>query len=234
MLQSRFNDNRYDFLFKPRKRKDSASLADLLRDFVGLGERKCQVTVIDFSSVPFDVRPMISAQVGRLAFEFNYWNPRSDQFPILLVCEEAHNYIPRESGTQYDGARRSMERIAKEGRKYGVGLAVVSQRPAEVSETVLAQCGNYICFRVTNPDDQAYIKALVPDAEGGLVNILTSLGRGEVLALGEAIPIPTRLRMHLPDPQPNSHNVDYFSSWRSEGPEIDVDDIVHRWRSQTR
>lgn len=233
-LQSRFNDNRYDFLFKPKKRKDSDSLVSLLSDFVGLGEQKCQITVIDFSSVPFDVRPMISAQVGRLAFEFNYWNPRSEEFPLLLVCEEAHNYIPRETGTKYDGARRSMERIAKEGRKYGVGLAVISQRPAEVSETVLAQCGNYICFRVTNPDDQEYIKALVPDAEGDLVNILSALGRGEVLALGEAIPIPTRFCMHQPDPQPNSHNVDFYTKWRDRGPELDVRQIVERWRLQDR
>ncbi len=233
-LQSRFNDTRYDFLFKPKKRKSSDSLVDLLRDFVGLGDEKRQITVIDFSSVPFDVRPMVSAQIGRLAFEFNYWNPRSDEFPILLVCEEAHNYIPREAGTQYDGARRSMERIAKEGRKYGVGLAVVSQRPAEVSETVLAQCGNYICFRVTNPDDQEYIRGLVPDAEGDLVNILSALGRGEVLALGEAIPIPTRLRMFKPDPEPNSHNVDYYQHWREGAHDLDVGRIVDRWRRQGR
>jgi len=233
-LQSRFNDVRYDFLFKPKRRKESDSLADLLRDFVGLGEKRCQVTVIDFSSVPFDVRPLVSAQIGRLAFEFNYWNPRSQEFPILLVCEEAHNYIPREVGSQYDGARRSMERIAKEGRKYGVGLAVVSQRPAEVSETVLAQCGNYICFRVTNPDDQAYIRKLVPDAEGDLVNILSALGRGEVLALGEAIPIPTRLRMHRPDPEPNSHNVDYYTQWKNTEIDLDVEAIVNRWRRQGR
>jgi len=231
-LQSRFNDVRYDFLFKPKKRRSSDTLPQLLRDFVGLGEEKAQITVVDFSSVPFDVRPMVTAQIGRLAFEFNYWNSRSDEFPILLVCEEAHNYIPREEGTQYDGARKSMERIAKEGRKYGVGLAVVSQRPAEVSETVLAQCGNYVCFRVTNPADQEYIRALVPDAEGDLVNILSALGRGEVLALGEAIPIPTRLRMFKPDPVPNSHNVDYYKQWR-EGPEdIDVEGIVMRWRKQ--
>ena len=231
-LQSRFNDNRYDFLFKPKKRKDSKALAGLLRDFVGLGEKRCQITVIDFSSVPFDVRPMVSAQVGRLAFEFNYWNPHSNEFPILLVCEEAHSYIPREKGTQYDGARRSMERIAKEGRKYGVGLVVVSQRPAEVSETVLAQCGNYICYRVTNPSDQAYIQALVPDAEGDLVKILSALGRGEVLAMGEAIPVPTRLKMYKPDPEPNSHNVDYYHQWRNGKRDLDVEEIVDRWRRQ--
>ena len=165
-MQARFNDARYDFLFKPKRRNSSDTLADLLRDFIGLRKPNRQITVIDFSSVPFDVRPTVSAQIGRLSFEFNYWNPRSREFPILLVCEEAHSYIPRASDTQYDGTRRSMERIAKEGRKYGVGLAVVSQRPYELSETVLAQCGNFICLRITNPDDQEYIRRLVPDAEG--------------------------------------------------------------------
>jgi len=233
-MQARFNDARYDFLFKPKRRTSSATLSDLLREFIGLTEQKRQITVIDFSSVPFDVRPTVSAQVGRLAFEFNYWNPHSRQFPILLVCEEAHAYIPRGSGGQYDGTRRSMERIAKEGRKYGVGLAVVSQRPHELSETVLAQCGNFICLRVTNPDDQQYIRDLVPDAEAGLVNILSTLGRGEAMALGEAIPLPTRFQFHKPSPQPNSNDVDFYNQWRSGMADIDVDAIVDRWRRQGR
>ncbi|MCW8891630.1 MAG: DUF87 domain-containing protein [Sedimenticola sp.] len=233
-LQSRFNDVRYDFLFKPKRRKTSDSLGDLLREFVGLVEPRRQITVIDFSSVPFDVRPTVSAQIGRLAFEFNYWNPQSREFPILLVCEEAHNYIPREAGTQFEGTRRSMERIAKEGRKYGVGLAVVSQRPHELSETVLAQCSSFICLRVTNPDDQQYIRDLVPDAESNLVSILAALGRGEAMALGEAVPLPTRFQFHRPNPEPNSNDIDFFNMWR-DGPEsIDVDAIVRRWRRQGR
>lgn len=233
-LQSRFNDVRYDFLFKPKRRKSSDTLGDLLREFVGLVEPQAQITVIDFSSVPFDVRPTVSAQIGRLAFEFNYWNPQSREFPLLLVCEEAHNYIPREAGTQFEGTRRSMERIAKEGRKYGVGLAVVSQRPHELSETVLAQCGSFICMRVTNPDDQEYIRELVPDAEANLVNILAALGRGEAMALGEAVPLPTRFQFHTPDPAPNSNDVDFFNMWRDGPGTVDVDEIVRRWRRQGR
>ncbi len=233
-MQSRFNDVRYDFLFKPKRRRSSDTLADLLRDFIGLTEPQRQISVIDFSSIPFDVRPTVSAQIGRLAFEFNYWNPQSRQFPILLVCEEAHAYIPRSSGTQYEGTRKSMERIAKEGRKYGVGLAVVSQRPHELSETVLAQCGNFICLRVTNPDDQKYIRELVPDAEAGLVNILSALGRGEAMVLGEAVPIPTRFQLDRPFPEPNSNDIDYYSEWRSGVQDIDVNAIVDCWRRQGR
>lgn len=233
-LQSRFNDLRYDFLFKPKRRNSSDTLEQLLREFVGLVKPQRQITVVDFSSVPFDVRPTVTAQIGRLAFEFNYWNPQSREFPLLLVCEEAHTYIPRRTDTQYEGARRSLERIAKEGRKYGVGLAVVSQRPHELSETVLAQCSSFICLRVTNPDDQSYIRDLVPDAESDLVNILAALGRGEAMALGESVPLPTRFQFHKPDPQPNSNDVDFYTQWR-EGPEdVDVKAVVHRWWRQGR
>jgi hypothetical protein len=127
-----------------------------------------------------------------------------------------------------------MERIAKEGRKYGVGLAVVSQRPHELSETVLAQCGSFICLRVTNPDDQQYIRDLVPDAEANLVNILAALGRGEAMALGEAVPLPTRFQFHPPNPAPNSNDIDFFNMWRDGPGTVDVEAIVRRWRRQGR
>ena len=233
-LQSRLNDKRYNFLFQPKRRNSSDSLPQLLREFIGLAEPKRQISVIDFSSVPFDVRPTVSAQIGRLAFEMNYWNPKCNEFPILLVCEEAHTYIPRAGGTQYEGTRRSMERIAKEGRKYGVGLVVVSQRPHELSETVLAQCGSFLCFRLTNPDDQQYIKDLVPDAEGDLTNILSTLSRGEVLALGESVPVATRFQMQKPDPTPNSDDVDFYAKWQEGLDDLDVESIVRKWRRQER
>ena len=233
-LDSRLNDIRYDFLLKPASRNSSASLSELLRDFVGLGTKKAAVTVIDLSSVPFDVRPTVAAQIGRLAFEFNYWNPQYRDFPILLMCEEAHAYIPRSAESQFAGSRKSMERIAKEGRKYGVGLAVISQRPHEVSETVLAQCGTFICLRITNPDDQGYIRRLVPESEGDLVSVLAGLGRGEGLILGEAVPLPTRVQFDKPSPTPNSDDIDFYAKWRNGLDDLDVDRIVKRWRSQER
>lgn len=233
-LQSRLNDSRYDFLLKPEKRTDSTSLSGLLRDFVGLGTPKAQITVIDLSSVPFDIRPSITAQVGRLAFEFNLWNPENRKFPILLVCEEAHSYIPRESSGQFEGTRKTMERIAKEGRKYGVGLAVISQRPHELSETVLAQCGTFICLRITNPTDQEYVKKLVPEGEGDVLKMLPGLGRGEALALGEGSPLPVRFQVFKPNPIPHSNDVDYHESWKKGLNDLDVDEIVNRWWRQSR
>ncbi|CAG7857029.1 hypothetical protein MCAMS1_01730 [biofilm metagenome] len=233
-MQSRFNDVRYDFLLKPKHRNNSASMAELLRQFIGLGEKKANITVIDLSSVPTDVRPAVSAQVGRLAYEFNYWNPRRRDFPITLICEEAHAYIPREKGGQFEGTKKMMERIAKEGRKYGVSIGVVSQRPTELSETMLAQCSSFICLRTTNPEDQAYIKGLVPEAEGDLTDILTSLGRGEALVLGEAAPLPTRVQIYRPNPEPKSNDVDYFGSWQAGPDDLNVEEIVDLWRNQTR
>ncbi len=233
-MQSRFNDNRYNFLLQPKKHNNSASLADLLREFVGLGAIKANVTVVDLSSVPTDVRPAVSAQVGRLIYEFNYWNPKRREFPITLICEEAHAYIPREKGGQFEGTKKVMERIAKEGRKYGVSIGVVSQRPTELSETMLSQCSSFICLRTSNPDDQAYIKKLLPEAQGDLADILSSLSRGEALVLGDATPVPTRVQIYRPNPTPKSNDVDYYAHWKEGLDDLDVQEIVDLWRSQTR
>ncbi|TQV78289.1 ATP-binding protein [Exilibacterium tricleocarpae] len=135
---------------------------------------------------------------------------------------------------EFSGARKSMERIAKEGRKYGVGLGVVSQRPHELSETVLAQCGSFICLRITNPTDQNYVKNLVPEGERDLVDILSGLGRGECMALGEAVPLPTRVQFYKADPVPNSDDIDFYQKW-IEGPDdLNVADTVDKWRKQER
>ncbi|MDH3979201.1 MAG: ATP-binding protein [Gammaproteobacteria bacterium] len=233
-LQSRMNDVRYDFLLNPKHRTSSDTLPGLLRDFVGLGEPRAQITIIDMSSVPFDVRPVVTAQVGRVAFEFNYWNPMFKEFPLLLVCEEAHAYIPRDGNSQFEGTRQSMQRIAKEGRKYGVGLAVVTQRPHDLSETVLAQCNTFVCLRLTNPDDQDYVRDLVPEAERDFIDILSSLGQGEAMIMGLAVPLPTRVQLFKPDPPPNSSSVDFYQHWSSGLEDLDVDDIVNRWRRQDR
>ena len=113
-------------------------------------------------------------------------------------------------------------------------LAVVSQRPHEVSETVLSQCGTFLCLRITNPSDQSYIRGLVPESEQDLVDILSGLGRGEVMALGEAVPMPSRFRFYRPDPVPNSDDIDFYEHWINGPDDIDVDEIVNRWRRQER
>jgi DNA helicase HerA-like ATPase len=233
-LNSLFGDTRYDFLMKPKTRTSTASLAGLMRDIVGLGEKKAGITVLDLSAVPFDVAPMVTAQIGRLAFEFNFWNPQCRDFPIFLICEEAHEYIPRLEAPRFREARRAMERISKNGRKYGVGICVVSQRPADVSETILAQCSSYICLRISNPSDQEYVRSMVPEAAKGTFAALTSLGKGEAVALGEAVPMPVRFQIDRPDPPPNSTDVDYAGKWNDGGVDIDVEGVVRNWHQQLR
>ncbi len=233
-LESLFNDARYDFIFKPEKRTSTDTLVDLMADFVGLGDPKASITVLDLSAVPFDVAPMVTAQIGRLAYEFNFWNPKCREFPIFLVCEEAHEYIPRGDNPRYKEARRSLERISKNGRKYGVGLCIISQRPHELSETVLAQCGTFICLRISNPDDQDYVRALVPDSAQGTFAALTSLARGEVIIMGDAVPMPVRLRVNMPSPPPNSQDINYAEKWKEGVEDISVNDLVTRWHTQTR
>jgi DNA helicase HerA-like ATPase len=233
-FNSLLNDTRYDFLLKPRTRTSTESLTELMKDLVGLGSPNAAITVLDLSAVPFDVVPMVTAQIGRLAYEFNFWNPLCREFPIFLICEEAHEYIPREDIPRYREARRSMERISKNGRKYGVGICVVSQRPHDVSETVLAQCSSFICLRISNPDDQEYVRSMVPDAARGTFAALTSLSKGEAVALGEAVPMPVRFRVDMPDPPPNSTDIDYSGKWRDGGKEISVERLVHNWHRQLR
>ncbi|MDX1459578.1 MAG: helicase HerA-like domain-containing protein [Xanthomonadales bacterium] len=233
-IESLVNDERYAFMFNPKKRTSTETMTGLMKDFVGLGDQKAAITVLDLSAVPFDIAPMVTAQVGRLAFEFNFWNPKCHDFPIFLICEEAHEYIPRSDNPRYKEARRSLERISKAGRKYGVGLCVVSQRPHELSETVLAQCGTFICLRISNPDDQEYVRALVPDAARGTFAALTSLSRGEVIIMGDAVPMPVRCQIDRPNPPPNAQDIDYGEKWKRGVEDVSVEELVRRWHTQDR
>jgi DNA helicase HerA-like ATPase len=233
-LNSLLGDTRYDFLMKPKMRTSTDSLPQLMKDLVGLGEPNANVTILDLSAVPFDVVPLVTAQIGRLAYEFNFWNPLCREFPIFLICEEAHEYIPREDIPRFREARRSMERISKNGRKYGIGLCVVSQRPHDVSETVLAQCNSYICLRISNPEDQEYVRSMVPEASRGTFAALTSLSKGEAVALGEAVPMPVRFKVDTPNPPPNSTDIDYAGKWSQGGKEISVEKLVSNWHKQLR
>ena len=178
-LDGKLNDPRYAFMFRPKKYITSSSLNDLLSKILG-ADGSAQVTILDLSGVPFDIVNTIVSLLARMIFDFNFWNPNRRDFPILLVFEEAHNYLPA-SGTSTTAARRTVERIAKEGRKYGVSCMVVSQRPVEVSETILSQCNNYVILRLTNPLDQAYVSKLVPDTFASLTDVLPSLRQGESL-----------------------------------------------------
>jgi len=231
-LDTKLNDPRYAFMFKPRLYIHSASLGELLTTMFGSNEAS-KITIMDVSGVPFDIVNTVVSLMARLAFDFNFWNINRRECPILLVFEEAHNYLSTTTeGTQ--SARRTVERIAKEGRKYGVSCMIVSQRPSDISETILSQCNNYVVMRLTNPIDQNYVCRLVADTYPGLESLLPSLRQGEGLFVGDAVPMPLRIQMDLPDPEPASADIQFFDKWKRKNEPTNVSEIVRRWWYQER
>lgn len=233
-IDSRMNDRRYDLIFKPTKYNTSASMEELFRRLLGkqLSTEK-KVVVIDLSPVPFDVRSSVISLILRCLFDFAYWHRRvkKDRFPISIFADEAHIYLS-EKDTTNESARLSAERIAKEGRKYGISLTVISQRPRELSSTILSQCGSFLCLRISNPDDQAYVKNLLPDSVRGIASMFSTLRRGEAILLGDSVLMPTRIRVDRPEPQPESDDASFVKSWSMPLAGLDVHAVLAAWRKQ--
>ena len=211
----------------------SKAMNDLLDLLTGRTEPRKNLTIVDLSGIPFDVVDVTVAVITRLLFDFNFWTPAAQRHPILLVFEEAHNYIPRAEGRQ-SFARRVVEKVAKEGRKYGVSAMVVSQRPCELSETVLSQCNSMIVMRLNNPDDQAYIARVVSDQFTSLIQSLPTLRPGEGFVLGDAVIMPLRTRIDLPRQLPRSGDADFFKHWSADRPDNKTDDVIQIWWRQDR
>lgn len=234
-IDSRLNDRRYDLIFRPKKYATSASMEDLFRRLLGEhGEGRKKVVVVDLSSTPFDVRSSVISLILRCLFDFAYWFRRvskSERYPIAIFADEAHIYLS-DGDSSSDAARISAERIAKEGRKYGVSLTVISQRPREVSSTILSQCGSFLCLRISNPDDQSYVRNLLPDSVRGISSMFSTLRRGEGILLGDAVMMPTRIRVDLPDPRPQSDDASFAKTWSTEPQELDVAAVLAAWRAQ--
>ncbi|HLP16770.1 MAG TPA: ATP-binding protein [Bacteroidota bacterium] len=232
-LDSRMTDKRYEFMFKPQKYKDSSAIKSIITRILGLDNKK-QITVLDLSGVPFDIVNTIVSLLARTIFDFNFWNQNKSDFPVLLLFEEAHNYLPQVPSPNNRAARRTVERIAKEGRKYGVSCMIVSQRPSELSETILSQCNNFIVLRLSNPTDQNYIKRLVPDSFTGMLDILPSLRQGEAMIIGDATALPARVLFDFPAPPPNSSDIKFYDKWVAAETPTDVGSVVNRWWKQER
>lgn len=209
---------------------------NILSQLVGDGPKP---RVIDLSGVPNEVAGVSSAVIARTLFNLKVWQSTSERAvdPVLLVCEEAHRYVPNRGEAQYEAAQESIRRIAKEGRKYGVGLLLVSQRPSEVEATVLSQCNSWIVLRMTNDADREHVKAILPDSMAGLTKMLSGLRRQEAIFVGQAAMLPSRIMIrNLADNQlPRSSDIDFDKGWQSKSmtPEQLVA-IANRWRYQTR
>jgi uncharacterized protein len=232
-LESRLNDRRYDLIFKPKKYNTTASMDDLFRKLLGEeSKNRKKIVVLDLSPVPFDVRGSLISLTLRCLFDFSYWHSRlkGTRFPIAIFADEAHIYLSDSSSNQ--APRESAERIAKEGRKYGISLTVISQRPREMSSTILSQCGSFLCLRISNPDDQSYVRNLLPDSVRGITSMFSSLRRGEAILIGDSMIMPTRIKVDPPNPCPDSADASFTALWGEEPSELDVAGVLATWRNQ--
>lgn len=237
-LESKKNDKRLNFLFNESPEILDYDYAEKLSKVlmhssslqVGKG-----VKIIDFSEVPSDVLPLMVSLVGRIVFSIQQWIEKDKRHPIALFCDEAHLYLPEKTNSSLEAAGlQNFERIAKEGRKYGVSLVVISQRPAEVNRTILSQSNNFIAMRLTNAEDQAVIKRLLPDSLGGFSDLLPVLDIGEALVVGDASLLPSRIKIKTPTMKPNSATIDFWDEWQSTTNEDVIANAIESLRKQSR
>lgn len=239
-LEAKKQDKRLGFLFQISDDELEIDWLNKLCERLMLGTtsnpKNAGVKIIDFSEVPSDILPLVIGLVARLVFTVQQWTIRDNQHPIALLCDEAHLYIPER--TNQDAAAelglKSFERIAKEGRKYGVSLTVISQRPSEVNRTVLSQCNNFIALRLSNAEDQAVIKRLLPDNLSGLTDVLPILDIGEALVVGDASLLPTRIIIDEPKIKPESATVKFWKEWSNDTSKQDIATAVSGLRKQSK
>lgn len=238
-LENKINDKRLTFLFGDSSKK--ISFEETLSQLLGYREdTKSNITILDLSGVPFDVLSITVSLISRILFEFGYnykklraKNDVDETFyndvPVLLVYEEAHKYVPNNDLAKYRASRESIERIAKEGRKYGVSLMLASQRPSEISETIFSQCNNFLSLRLTNPADQNYVKRLLPDTLGSIVDKMPVLKAGESLLIGDAVILPSIVQIEPCEPKPSSNDIPYLKLWKEEWHTLDMEAIRKVW-----
>lgn len=197
------------------------------------------VKIVDLSGIPSDVAGLVSAAVARLLFLYKLWQRPEERRrdPLLLVCEEAHRYVPNAGEAEYAAAQAAIRRIAKEGRKYGLGLMLVSQRPSEVDATVLSQCNSWVVLRLTNAEDQNFVVRFLPDSLVGLSRMLPALRRREAIFIGQAAVMPARIMIDLVPKErlPRSQDIPFLQGWAAEPNSLEsVKNVASRWRSQVR
>lgn len=231
-LASKINNPRLQFIFGDKAA--NLSLEETLRQLLGYEEgQESNVVILDLSGIPFEVLSITVSLITRILFDFGYYYRRAKHAcdtPLLLVYEEAHKYAPKSDLARFRSSLLAIERVAKEGRKYGTSLVIASQRPSEISETIFSQCSNFLAMRLTNPDDQAYVRRLLPDTLGNLTAGLPSLEAGEALLIGDAAIMPSIVYVEPCDPQPSSNDIPYFTIWKDPWFSVEFDDVVEEWR----
>ena len=235
-LEVLMTDARLRFMMEEWNDGANDPFPEVIKQLTGDGP---QPRIVDLSGVPNEVAGVSSAVIARTLFNLKIWQtqPERESDPVLLVCEEAHRYVPNRGEAQYEAAQEAIRRIAKEGRKYGVGLLLVSQRPSEVEATVLSQCNSWIVLRITNDADREHVRSILPDSMSGLTKMLSGLRRQEAIFVGQAAMLPSRILIRdlKPEQLPKSNDIDFDKGWQNDAtPDVQIQEVVNRWRYQRR
>ena len=228
-------DPRYSFMFSGMLVADS--MANFLARIFRLPGDGKPISIIDVSGVPSDITSVVVAVLSRMVFDYAIWSRNEPQRPILLVCEEAHRYVPSERNNDGSSVGKILGRIAKEGRKYGVSLGLITQRPSDLAEGVLSQCGTIIAMRLNNERDQAFVKAAMPEGAKGFLDTIPALRNRECIICGEGVAIPIRVALDTLEEvrRPASTDPVFSNLWRETGGEEDIiGRVIKRWRAQGR
>jgi DNA helicase HerA-like ATPase len=227
-------DKRYAFMFASIAVRDT--MRQVLAQLMRLPVDGKPLTIIDISGVPSEIVDVVVSVLFRLMFELAIWSERGTAPPMLLVCEEAHRYVPQEDGAGFAPTKRVISRIAKEGRKYGITLCLVSQRPSELSITSLSQCNTVFALRLSNEHDQAFVARALSENARWLVDSLPSLNTQEAVVVGDGVTVPVHIRFKdlKREHRPSSFDRSFSSAWRSEADPNFLDRAIDRWRRQAR
>jgi DNA helicase HerA-like ATPase len=230
------SDRRFGFMFAGLSVRDN--LPELLSNLLRIPVSGKPVTILDLSGVPSEIVDVVVSVLCRMIFDFNLWSERGASVPVLFVCEEAHRYIPQDEDAGFGPTRKAIARIAKEGRKYGVSLCLVTQRPSELSETILSQCNTLFLMRMSNEKDQDYVRRAVPENATGMLSALPALQTQEALVIGEGVTLPMRVRLDDLDEvnRPRSETALFSEVWQQDGGERTdlIAQTIERWRRQSR
>ena len=237
-IDVKITDKRYGFLFQqPEALNEYGALAKIARQLIDFKDGS-GIKIIDLSEVPSDVLPITIGIIARLAYNIQFWTELSERHPLVLVCDEAHLYLPKKNNSNPNERRtlETFERIGKEGRKYGVSLLIISQRPSDVSDTILSQCNNIMALRLSNKQDQNTVKSFISDNLTFFTDILPTLDVGETIILGDSVLLPSRILLDKPSEgnRPLSSTIDFWTEWSVTEKETNYEKAIENYRKQSR